>query len=314
MRYLPLTRADRAAMLDTIGASSVDELYGDVPEGALLDAPVDLPSHLGEMQVERDMLALAGKNMGASSVPSFLGAGAYRHHVPATVDYVIQRGEFLTAYTPYQPEIAQGTLQYLFEFQTQVASITGMDVANASMWDGATSCAEAVLMACRATRRKKAVLSGGLHPHYREVTETYCQYSDTEVAGRDGHPEHQATAEELNDLIDDQTACVVVQYPDVFGRIQDHTQLADLCHAKGALLVVVFTEAVAFGAVKSPGSFGADIVCGEGQSIGNALNYGGPYVGLFATTTHSFSCRPLGTLPYLGLPHHTREKMFNGVA
>ncbi|MCC4239428.1 aminomethyl-transferring glycine dehydrogenase subunit GcvPA [Thalassospira povalilytica] len=284
MRYLPLTRADRAAMLETIGASSVDELYSDVPEGALLDAPVDLPHHLGEMQVERDMQALAAKNIGTSSAPSFLGAGAYRHHVPATVDYVIQRGEFLTAYTPYQPEIAQGTLQYLFEFQTQVASITGMDVANASMWDGATSCAEAVLMACRATRRKKAVLSGGLHPHYREVTETYCQYSDTEVAGRDGNPEQQATVEELGELIDDQTACVVVQYPDVFGRIQDHTRLADLCHAKGALLVVVFTEAVAFGAIKSPGSFGADIVCGEGQSIGNALNYGGPYVGLFATT------------------------------
>ncbi|HBN49629.1 MULTISPECIES: aminomethyl-transferring glycine dehydrogenase subunit GcvPA [Thalassospira] len=285
MRYLPLTKADRASMLETIGAKSVDELYSDVPEGALLSEPVDLPHHLGELQVERDMAKMAAKNMGTASVPSFLGAGAYRHHVPATVDYIIQRGEFLTAYTPYQPEIAQGTLQYLFEFQTQVASITGMDVANASMWDGATSCAEAVLMACRATRRKKAVLSGGLHPHYREVTETYCQYSDTEVAGRDGHPEKQATADELDDLIDDQTACVVVQYPDVFGRIQDHTKLADACHAKGALLIVVFTEAMAFGAVKSPGSFGADIVCGEGQSIGNNLNYGGPYVGLFATTS-----------------------------
>ncbi|RCK47719.1 glycine dehydrogenase [Thalassospira profundimaris] len=285
MRYLPLTQADRASMLETIGAGSVDELYCDVPEGALLKEPVDLPHHQGEMQVERDMAKLAAKNMGTASAPSFLGAGAYRHHIPATVDYIIQRGEFLTAYTPYQPEIAQGTLQYLFEFQTQVASITDMDVANASMWDGATSCAEAVLMACRATRRKKAVLSGGLHPHYREVTETYCQYSDTQVAGRDGHPEHQATADELDDLIDDQTACVVVQYPDVFGRLSDHTKLAEACHAKGALLVVVFTEAVAFGAIKSPGSFGADIVCGEGQSIGNALGYGGPYVGLFATTS-----------------------------
>ncbi|MDP2698786.1 aminomethyl-transferring glycine dehydrogenase subunit GcvPA [Thalassospira sp.] len=285
MRYLPLTPADRTAMLETIGAASVDDLYCDVPSGALLKEPVDLPYHQGEMQVEREMAALARKNTGTASAASFLGAGAYRHHVPATVDYIIQRGEFLTAYTPYQPEIAQGTLQYLFEFQTQVASITGMDVANASMWDGATSCAEAVLMACRATRRKKAVLSGGLHPHYREVTETYCQYSDTEVAGRDGHPEHQATTGELDDLIDNQTACVVVQYPDIFGRIQDHTKLADACHAKGALLIVVFTEAVAFGAIKSPGSFGADIVCGEGQSIGNALSYGGPYVGLFATTS-----------------------------
>jgi glycine dehydrogenase subunit 1 len=284
MRYLPLTQADRAAMLEKIGAATVDDLYCDVPEGALLKEPVDLPHHQGEMQVERDMTALARKNIGTASAPAFLGAGAYRHHVPATVDYVIQRGEFLTAYTPYQPEIAQGTLQYLFEFQTQVASMVDMPVANASMWDGATACAEAVLMACRATRRKKAVLSGGLHPHYREVTETYCQYSDTEVAGRDGHPEHQASADELDDLIDDQTACVVVQYPDVFGRISDHTKLADACHAKGALLVVVFTEAVAFGAIKAPGTFGADIVCGEGQSIGNALGYGGPYVGLFATT------------------------------
>jgi glycine dehydrogenase subunit 1 len=171
MRYLPLTEVDRKAMLAKIGAPSVESLYGDVPAKALLKSPVDLPLHMGELEVERSISKLAAKNLGTGSNPSFLGAGAYRHHVPAAVDHLIQRGEFLTSYTPYQPEVTQGTLQYLFEFQTQVALLTGMDVANASMYDGATATVEAAMMANRVTRRKKAVLSGGLHPHYREVIE-----------------------------------------------------------------------------------------------------------------------------------------------
>ena len=181
MRYLPLTDADRRDMLAVIGAPSVDSLFRDVPESVRLAGPVDLPAHQGELEVERALTAMATENVAAGSVPFFLGAGAYRHHVPASVDHLIQRGEFLTSYTPYQPEVSQGTLQYLFEFQTQVALITGMDVANASMYDGATSCAEAALMARRVTRRADVVLSGGLHPHYTETTETLLKFIDSTI-------------------------------------------------------------------------------------------------------------------------------------
>ena len=284
MRYLPLTDADRADMLRQIGVNGVDDLFSDVPDGALLTAPVDLPAHQSEMSVERRLRAMAAKNLGTGAAPGFLGAGAYAHHVPASVDYIVQRGEFLTSYTPYQPEIAQGTTQYLFEFQTQVAMLTGMDVANASLWDGATATAEAVLMAARATRRKKAVLCGGVHPHYRQVAETYCKYGDITLSACDADPAAPAARQIAPDAIDRETACVVVQYPDVFGHISDLTGLGEACHAMGALLVVVNTEVVAYGAITPPGAFGADIVCGEGQSLGNALTFGGPHLGLFATT------------------------------
>jgi len=282
MRYLPLTPQDRTSMLETIGAPSVDELFRDVPTAARLNAPLDLPPHASEMAVERALKVMANRNHAAGEGPFFLGAGAYRHHVPATVDYLIQRGEFLTAYTPYQPEIAQGTLQVLFEFQTQVAMLTGMDVANASMYDGATSCAEAVMMASRVTRRHKAVLSGNLHPHYRDVTRTLCRMTDHPVEVTPVHV-FDPDLDALTDAIDDSVGCVVVQYPDVFGHIADLTPLADACHAAGALLVVVVTEAVALAGLKPPGEMGADIVAAEGQSFGNALNFGGPHVGLFAT-------------------------------
>jgi len=282
MRYLPLTPQDREAMLATIGVAGIDDLFRDVPQQARLDGPVDLPPHASEMAVERTFARLAAQNHAAGEGPCFLGAGAYRHHVPASVDYLIQRGEFLTAYTPYQPEIAQGTLQVLFEFQTQVALLTGMDVANASMYDGATACAEAVMMAARVTKRNKAVLSGNLHPHYRDVTETLCRMTDFPISET---PPHVAGADldALAAAVDDTVGCVVVQYPDVFGHIADLSGLAKTCHDTGALLVVVTTEAVALGGLKPPGAMGADIVAGEGQSIGNALNFGGPYLGLFAT-------------------------------
>jgi glycine dehydrogenase subunit 1 len=280
MRYLPLDEADRADMLAKIGVKAIDDLFADVPNGKLLKTLPPLAKTQSEIAVEREIGRLAARNVAAGSVPFFVGAGAYRHHVPASVDHLIQRSEFLTSYTPYQPEITQGTLQYLFEFQSQVALLTGMDVANASMYDGSTACGEAVLMADRITRRKKAVLSGGLHPHYRAVTETLAKWGDAAVTALPPDPNGK---EDAAAAIDGETSCIVVQYPSVYGNIRDLKPIADAAHAKGALLVVVVTEVVALGALKSPGEMGADIVVCEGQSIGNGLNFGGPYVGLFAT-------------------------------
>ena len=279
MRYLPHTAEDRRKMLQTIGVKAVDELFVDVPRSAVLEGPVDLPPHAGEMAVERALSEMAAQNMAAGTVPFFVGAGAYRHHVPAAVDHLIQRSEFLTAYTPYQPEVSQGTLQVLFEFQTQVAMLTGMEVANASMYDGATACAEAVLMANRVTRRQRSVLSGGLHPQYRSVVETQSKFLDGNIVGCDPDA---AGVEDLVPLIDEETGCVVVQNPTFFGHLHDLGPLAEACHAKGALLVVAVGETVSLGAVTPPGAMGADIVVAEGQSLGNALNFGGPYLGLFA--------------------------------
>jgi len=270
MRYLPLTAVERRDMLAVIGVPSVDALFVDVPKAAWRDQPFDLPPHQGELQVERALARLASQNVPAGSVPSFLGAGVYRHHVPATVDHIIQRGEFMTSYTPYQPEVTQGTLQYLFEFQTQVAMITGMDVANASMYDGASATAEAVMMANRVTRRAKAIVSGGLHPHYRETTATHARFAGFAVEQFAPNP---SADEDLAASIDDKTSCVVVQNPDFFGTIRDYSALAEAAHAKGALLVVVVTEIVSLGAIMPPGQMGADIVAAEGQSIGNPLTF-----------------------------------------
>ena len=283
MRYLPLTDTDRGDMLATIGASSIDDLFIDVPEHARLSGPIaGLPMHASEMAVEKHMRALSKKNLAAADAPFFLGAGAYRHHVPASVDHIIQRGEFLTAYTPYQPEIAQGTLQMLFEFQTQVARLYGCDVANASMYDGSTACWEAVAMAARITKRDRVVLSGALHPHYAEVVRTMAKFTKDEIADAQPSIQPEADLEGLIARIDETTSCVVVQYPDILGRISDLAKIAEAAHAKGALLIAVNTEPVALGAIKSPGELGADIVVGEGQSIGVGLQFGGPYLGLFA--------------------------------
>ena len=281
MRYLPHTEADRAAMLATIGVEAIDDLFADVPEPARLAGPIDgLPHHAGEMAVQRTMNALARRTVPAGSVPFFVGAGCYRHHVPATVDHLVQRGEFLTSYTPYQPEVSQGTLQSLFEFQTQVALLTGMEVANASLYDGATATVEAVLMACRVTKRGRAVVSGGVHPHYRECVATSARWggyrADLLAPDATGNEDLAAT-------IDDDTACVVVQTPSLFGHPFDLSALAEACHAKGVLLVAVVTEIVSLGLLAPPGEMGADIVVAEGQSIGNAMMFGGPHVGLFAT-------------------------------
>jgi glycine dehydrogenase subunit 1 len=286
MRYLPLTPDDRKAMLARIGADSIDDLFVDVPPEARLAGPVPgLPFHQGEMLVERELAAMARRNMAAGDHPFFLGAGAYRHHVPASVDHLIQRGEFLTSYTPYQPEIAQGTLQYLFEFQTQVARLFGMDVANASMYDGSTAMTEAIFMARRITKRSKTIISCGVHPHYVAAAQTLCRFTgDTLITGV---PTICCTppTEDLADIIariDADTSAVVVQNPDMFGHVADLSELAAACHARGALLIVVVTEVVSLGLVKSPGEMGADIVVGEGQSLGVGLQFGGPHLGLFA--------------------------------
>jgi glycine dehydrogenase subunit 1 len=282
MRYLPLTPADRQAMLATVGAASIDDLFIDVPQSARLTAPIaGLPDHASELSVERHMTRLARKNLAAGDAPFFLGCGAYRHHVPASVDHLIQRGEFLTAYTPYQPEIAQGTLQMLFEFQTQVARLLGTDVANASMYDGSTACWEAITMARRITRRGKALLSAGLHPHYVSVAKTMAKFTGDMLETALPELTAETDVAALIAAIDSDTSCVVIQYPDILGRIADLSELAAACHAQKALLVAVVTEPVALGALKSPGEMGADIVVGEGQSIGVGLQFGGPYVGLF---------------------------------
>jgi len=279
MRYLPLSSKDRADMLAVIGAPNVEALFAEVP-AAVRGAPIALPRHVGELEVEREITALAALNRPAGVGPFFCGAGAYRHHVPASVDHIIQRSEFLTSYTPYQPEIAQGTLQALFEFQTQVAALTGMEVANASMYDGSSACAEAVLMAARITGRSKVVLSGNLHPHYVQAARTLAEPAGLQVLG---------AAPLLDDTrvvaaaVDADTACVVMQNPNVLGQVYDLSPVADAVHAAGALLVVVVTEVVSLGMLKSPGEMGADIVAAEGQSLGNGLNFGGPYVGLMAT-------------------------------
>ncbi|OAN46573.1 glycine dehydrogenase [Paramagnetospirillum marisnigri] len=280
MRYLPLTESDRAAMLADIGVKDVDALFRDVPAAARLAEALPLPRHQGELEVERAFTRMAGKNLSAGCAPFFMGAGVYRHHIPAAVDQLLLRGEFLTAYTPYQPEVSQGTLQALFEFQTQVAMVTGMEVANASMYDGATACAEAAIMACRVTKRRKVLLSGSLHPHYVETTETSLRFTEMEA---EPLPPDPLGLEDLLGRLDGDTACVVVQNPGFFGGIRDLRPLAAICHELGALLVVMVAEPTSLGLFDSPGAMGADIVVAEGQSLGMGMNFGGPGLGLFAT-------------------------------
>src|SRR3569832_393081 len=241
MRYHPLTTDDRAAMLNKIGVGSVDALFKDVPQAAVVPlSAFDLPDTQGELEVDRKLTRMAAKNTAAGAAPFFCGAGAYKHHVPAAVDHLIQRSEFLTSYTPYQPEIAQGTLQYMLEFQDQVALLTGMEVANASLYDGSTATAEAVMMAQRLTRRPKAILSGGLHPHYAETGETVANLSGVVTRA----PVTPGVAEDIAALIDNETACVVVQSSDVFGLLRNLRPIAEAAHAKGALLLAVVAEAL----------------------------------------------------------------------
>jgi glycine dehydrogenase subunit 1 len=267
-------------MLKTIGVASIDELFRDVP-GAARGAIFDLPPHAGEMEVERILTYLAARNVAAGNSPFFCGAGAYRHHVPASVDHLIQRSEFLTSYTPYQPEISQGTLQVLFEFQTQVALITGMEVANASMYDGSTGAAEAILMAVRITGRNAAVVARSVHPEYREVMQTYSQHQGLPITECGYLENGRVDMADLDKKITSDTACVLIQSPNFFGTIEDVAAIADLAHKKGALLVVSIAEALSLGVVKPPVE--ADIISMETQSFGVPLGFGGPYAGVLAT-------------------------------
>jgi glycine dehydrogenase subunit 1 len=282
MRYIPHTDEDVRQMLAAIGVDSVDRLFAEIPAALRLQRPLDLPRPLSEPELLRDFSRLAAGNATTETFSSFLGGGAYNHFIPAAIDQLILRSEFYTAYTPYQPEISQGTLQAIFEYQTLICQLTGMEVANASMYDGASACAEAVLMAVRATRRKRVLLSLGVHPEYRQTVATYCRYLEVELVeipcDTSGRTDRELLARELNDG----TAAVVAGYPNCFGVIEDLAALAGAAHAAGARMVAAVQEPIALGLLKSPGELGADIVVGEGQSFGIPLSYGGPYLGFFA--------------------------------
>ncbi len=270
MRYLPQTKEARADMLKSIGAASVDELFRDIPKSAFIDGLAALPRHKGELEIERIMGAYANLNQAASQGPFFLGAGTYFHHIPSSVDYIIQRSEFLTAYTPYQPEIAQGTLQVIYEYQSFIALLTGQDVANASMYDGATATAEAALMAMRVTKREKVAIATPLHPHYKQVVQSYLNNIGAELVD----------LTETKGGIDQETACIIVQSPDFFGTPHAYDNFRKQCDEAGALLVVVVNEILSLGLCPAPSI--ADIVCGEAQSIGVPMSFGGPHLGFFA--------------------------------
>jgi len=268
-------------MLHEVGLNSASELFDSIPQELRLTRNLDTTPALSELELLAGFDRLAATNYGAQRI-SFLGAGAYQHYIPTVVDHIISRSEFFTAYTPYQPEISQGTLQAIFEFQTLVCQLTGMEVANASMYDGSTALAEAVLMAERVTKRSKVVACGAIHPEYLEVIDTYVQHAGIELV----HAPFDAETGQVGDatdLLDDKTAALVVQSPNFFGCIEDVAALAQRAHANGSLLIVAITEAISLGLLKSPGACGADIVVAEGQSFGVPLSFGGPYVGLFAT-------------------------------
>ena len=280
MRYIPNSPEERQEMLGVIGLESADDLFRSIPKEVQLGRRLNVTDPLAENEVIREMETMAAKNTAAQK-PSFLGAGVYSHFSPTIVDHLIQRSEFFTSYTPYQPEISQGTLQYIFEFQTLVCQLTGMEVANASMYDGSTAMAEAYLMAQRVTRRNKIVVAESVHPEYREVARTYTQHGEADIVTTAFDPKTGQLGELAQ--LDDKTAALVIQSPNFFGCVEDVQALADKAHAVGALLVVVVTEAISFGLLRSPGSCGADIVVGEGQSWGVPMSFGGPHVGIFAT-------------------------------
>ncbi|MGH9959847.1 MAG: aminomethyl-transferring glycine dehydrogenase subunit GcvPA, partial [Pyrinomonadaceae bacterium] len=269
-------------MLHQIGLHSAADLFESVPGDLLLKRDLKTPSALSEIELISRFEQMAALNPGARQA-SFLGAGAYSHYSPTIVDHIISRSEFFTAYTPYQPEISQGTLQVIFEFQTLVCQLTGMEVANASMYDGSTAMAEAVLMAERVTKRSKVIACGAVHPEYLEVVNTYVQHAGIELHHVAYDLDTGQVSDKLAGALDDKTAAIVVQSPNFFGCIEEVAALAQQAHDHGALLIVAITEAISLGLLKSPGACGADIVIAEGQSLGIPLSFGGPYLGLFAT-------------------------------
>lgn len=296
MTYIPISPKERDAMLETIGVKSLDDLFEAVPAKHRFPK-LNLPPALTEMEAMNELSGLAQSNENVrSDLISFLGAGMYNHYIPSVVDHILRRGEFYTAYTPYQPEISQGTLQAIFEYQSLMAALTGMEVSNASHYDGATATAEAVNLAYAQFRgkRKKVVISPTVHPQYRAVIRTYAQGMDLEIAGDNANADLDSQPDELTSLIDDNTSLVIVQYPDFFGRVYDYTKLSDAAHTKGALVCIVVNP-TALALFKTPGSMGADVVVGDGQPLGIPMWYGGPSVGFF-TTRKNFVHKMAGRL------------------
>lgn len=282
MDYVPHTQEDQRQMMASVGIGSVDDLFVDIPEKYRLKDLLDLPSPLAEQDVSALMTRMAFRN----AVPSItlMGAGAYHHYIPAVVGPIISRSEFYTAYTPYQAEISQGILQAIYEYQTMIAKLTGMQVANASMYDGASAMAEAAILAAKTLNRKKIVVIRSVHPEYRQVVETYAWANGYDVIETPYGPSGRIDPDALFQVVDDQTAAVLIQSPNFFGVIEDIGSIAPSIHATGALLVSAFTEATSLGILKPAGDMGADFVVGEGQAFGNPMNYGGPYLGIFAST------------------------------
>ncbi len=279
-RYIPNTDADKKRMLESIGASSVDDLFKDIPKELRLDRPLNIADGLSEIEVSKHIWELAGKNKGADKMTNFLGAGAYDHFIPTVVKHLASRSEFYTAYTPYQPEISQGTLQVIFEYQTMISQLTGMDCANASMYDGATACVEAAFMAVESTKRKSVIVSKTVHPETRRILKTYMKFKNIEIIEADMQ-DGVTDLDKLNSLVNNTTAGVIIQSPNFFGIIEDVSEVEKLVHANKANLIMM-VDPISLGLLKSPGELGADIVVGEGQALGNALNFGGPYIGFLA--------------------------------
>ena len=282
MRYIPNTDANCRQMLDAIGVRSVDDLFDDIPAAVRLKRPLRVPPALSEADLTTHLRALAARNADADRYSSFLGAGCYDHFSPAIIGHLISRGEFLTSYTPYQPEISQGTLQAIYEYQTLICQLTGMEVSNASMYEGASATAEAILMAYRLTGRDQVVLARSLHPEYRQVTRTYAQQINLTFGEAGYTPGGTVDVKQAKALLNNRVACLVVQNPNFFGAIEDLAELAEAAHAVGALLVVAVAEPISLGLLKPPGECGADIVAGEGQGLGVPMSFGGPFLGFFA--------------------------------
>ena len=280
MNFIPHTPEERRQMLELLGFEHTDQLFSDIPEEVRLGRPMQVEGGLSELELSRHMAALASKNRDTEQMICFMGAGAYDHYVPSAVKHILSRSEFYTAYTPYQPEISQGVLQAIFEYQSMITLLTGMDAANASMYDGASALAEAALMACAATRRDQVVIARTMHPEYREVTQTYLYGPGIKITEAP-YTEGVTKAQDVAALLDKKTAALLVQYPNFFGCVEDLEQLAEAAHAVGALLVVC-VDPIALALLKSPGQCGADIVVGEGQALGMPLSYGGPYLGFMA--------------------------------
>ena len=279
-RYIPNTGEQQQEMLEEIGVSCVDELFTDIPENIRLNRDLDLPEALSEMELIGHMRQLADKNISTGECACFLGAGAYDHYIPSVIQHLVRRQEFYTAYTPYQPEISQGTLQAIFEYQTMICRLTGMDVSNASMYDGATAVAEAAAMACRSTGRTDIIVAKTVHPQSREVLKTYSRFAGRQVVEWN-YKDGRLDFEELEKLLSENTAAVIVQNPNFFGLIEDLSDLADMVHQNRSLLIVSCNP-ISLALLKPPGDMGADIVVGEGQPLGNPLSFGGPYLGFMA--------------------------------